>query len=886
MAAFGALLFIFWTAPVQAVQRQTLKGHVPAVVQNLTAVDRLPASQQLSLSIGLPLRNEEALNRLLEQLHVPSSPQYHRYVTPQEFTAQFGPTEQDYQQVIQYLQAGGLRIVRTHSNRLLLDVTGSVSDIESAFATRLKVYPHPKENRTFFAPEVEPSVEPGLSILDISGLDNYVLPHPASLHSRPQSVRAVPNGGSAPGGSYRGNDFRAAYAPGVALAGTGQSIGLLEFDGYHAADITAYETAAGLPNVPVQNVLLNGFNGNAGANNNEVALDIEVSIAMAPGISSLLVYEGTQGNTMLNQMALDNQAKQLSSSWTFGINSTTENIYRQFSAQGQSMLQASGDDGAYTGAVPTPADNPNLTVVGGTTLSTSGPGGTWVSETTWNWSSTGMGSSASSGGVSTAYPIPAYQKGIDMSGNQGSTKQRNLPDVAMTADNIWVVWDNGSKGAFGGTSAATPLWAGFIALVNQQSVANGRSTIGLLNPVLYPLGKGTSYNSCFHDITTGNNTNSSSPSKFYAATGYDLCTGWGTPSGQPLINALAGGTNLPPAFNSSSFTLSSANATQPYSGSISNQASDPNPGDPLKFAKLSGPNWLSIAPDGTLSGTPENTDAGANTFTVSVAESAGMSNSATMYIPVNGAPIFTADPFLEPDATAGQSYLASLATSATNPNPGDTLRFAKVSGPAWLTVASSGTLSGTPANSDVGTNAFVVSATSSDGLSASATLNINVNGAPFFHSSSFTVPAVSAGQPYSGTITNQASDPNPGTALTFAKLSGPSWLIVAPDGSLSGTPSATDIGTNTFSVSVTDSTGLSGSAIMNIPVVSVTPLLQIDLRAGGLVLSWTGGTPPFQLQVSTNFPGAWQNVGGLVTNYSATILPSAGSAIYRILAGQ
>src|SRR5262249_31017904 len=118
------------------------------------------------------------------------------------------------------------------------------------------------------------------------------------------------------------------------------------------------------------------------------------------------------------------------------------------------------------------------------------------------------------------------------------TANRNTPDVAMTADNIYVRVDGGDYNV-GGTSAAAPLWAGFAALVNQQAAGSGKSPIGFINPTLDAIGTGSGYSSAFHDITTGNNTRSGSPSKFYAVSGYDLCTGWGTPAGQLLINALA-----------------------------------------------------------------------------------------------------------------------------------------------------------------------------------------------------------------------------------------------------------------------------------------------------------------------------------------------------------
>jgi subtilase family serine protease len=878
------VLLVFGTAAAGSGRRQLLHRHVPVVARTLAAVDVLPPSNLLSLTIGLPLRDETGLTNLLEQLYDPSSPLFRHYLSPEEFADRFGPTKADYQALIGFAESNGLTVLGKHSNRLVLDVRGSVSDIERTFGTRLKVYAHPRENRRFFAPEIEPSVPLNVALLDVSGLDSYVVPEPMSLRSLAARAAAVANAGSAPGGSYRGNDFRAAYLPGVGLTGNGQIVGLLEFDGYYTSDISTYETQAGLPNVPLQNVLLNNFKGNPGANNAEVALDIEVAIALAPGLSSVMIYEGNSANSLLSRMANDNRAKQLSSSWTFGINATTENIFRQFATQGQSMFQASGDDGAYTGLVPTPADNPNLTVVGGTTLSTSGPSSGWTTETTWNWFHTGMGSNASSGGVSTSYAIPSYQKGLDMGSNQGSSTSRNIPDVAMTADNVWVVWNNGSQGPFGGTSAATPLWAAFMALVNQQAAANGQPSVGFVNPAIYSIGKGTNYAACFHDITTGDNINPSvNPTNFRAVAGYDLCTGWGTPAGQALINALAGGTNLPPTFKSNPFVASSANAGQPYSASVSNQV-DASPSDRLSFGKFSGPAWLTMAADGSLGGTPANTDAGTNRFVVGVTNAAGMFNTATMYLKVNTGPVFNTRNFTEPSLNIGQACSGSIASMVTDPTPGATLTFTKQSGPAWLTLSAAGALSGAPAQTDAGTNVFTVTVTDADGLSDTATMYIDVNAAPAFTANPITAPAVSVGQVYTGSLTNQARDPNPGATLTFSKLSGPSWLSVAPDGTLFGTPAPGDVGTNSFTVTVSDSGGLASSALMNIPVMAAPGLtVHIAASANTLILTWVGGTPPFQVQVSTNFAAnQWQNVGGAVSNHTVNVFPATFTAAYRI----
>jgi subtilase family serine protease len=318
----------------------------------------------------------------------------------------------------------------------------------------------------------------------------------------------------------------------------GQAVGLYEMASYYSNDITAYESKTGLPNVPVTNILVDDFTNAPGYGTLEVSLDIEMAIAMAPGLSEVLVYEGSTPNDILNQMATDNLAKQLSSSWEFSpVDANTEQIYEQFAAQGQSMFQASGDDGAYTNSPPSPTDDPWVTSVGGTTLAT-GAGQTWTGEKVWNGNSEREGVHASSGGVSTTWSIPVWQQDLDMSQNQGSTAWRNIPDVAMAADMIWIIASNGNQYPITGTSASAPLWAGFMALANQQAAANAQPPVGFANSILYELARGPEYSELFHDVTNGNNTNLSVSSKFFAQPGFDLCTGWGTPNGSNLINAL------------------------------------------------------------------------------------------------------------------------------------------------------------------------------------------------------------------------------------------------------------------------------------------------------------------------------------------------------------
>jgi uncharacterized repeat protein (TIGR01451 family) len=534
-----------WTAAAAVPVNKTLHGHVPSAVSHLTPLRQMADTNVLHLAIGLPLRNQAVLEALKQQIYDPSSPNYHHFLTPAQFTAMFGPSEQDYQAVINFAQTNGLTVSAKYPNRVVLDVTGSAAKIENAFQVKLKIYRHPKENRDFYAPDSNPVVNSVLPILHVSGLDNYSLPHPRSV-IRPAGLtaNATSKAGSGPGGTYFGTDFRKAYVPGTTLTGAGQNIGLLQFDGYYSSDPAAYAQKLGLVNPPnLVNVPVDGGVSAPGSGNGEVCLDIEMVMAMAPGVSNIYVYEAPNPSPwvdLLSKMANDNLARQLSCSWGGGPpDPTSEQIFQQMALQGQSFFNAVGDSDAFIdpyNPVAFPSDSPHITQVGGTTLATA-PDGSFVSETVWNWG----GGIGTCGGISPNYSIPVWQQGINMTTNHGSTTMRNMPDVALTADNIFVIADNGQSENVGGTSAATPLWAAFTALVNQQGAANGQLPVGFLNPTLYALSKTANYANLFRDVTTGNNYSPYSPTNFPATPGYDLCTGLGSPNGTNLINALTGG---------------------------------------------------------------------------------------------------------------------------------------------------------------------------------------------------------------------------------------------------------------------------------------------------------------------------------------------------------
>src|ERR1043166_956906 len=532
-----------------AAERQPVHEKVPAAIKalNLKPTGRLPGTNHLHLPIGLPFRNPAGLTKLIRELYDPASTNFHAYLTPPEFTERFGPTEADYLAVLDFAKSNGLRVKATNPGRALVDVDGTAADIERTFHLNLMVYQHPTEARTFYAPDAEPSVDAKLPNLDINGLHNYVLPRPALSEGKGASKSGTAVGTAPDGASYMGRDFRTAYVPGVSLDGAGQIVGLVEADGFYPSDIIAYENQAGLPNVPLQ-VLQGAISGTSGNANNvaEVSLDIEMAISMAPGLSRVMIWQDNVMEDILSSMVLHQEVRQFSSSWSLeGATQTSEQYLQQMAAQGQSFFQASGDGDAYTGSIPWPADDPYLTSVGGTVLSMKDRALKWTNEIVWNdgytppaWPPNGNGYWGSGGGISPNYPIPFYQQGVNVRAAGGSGYQRNFPDVALTANNIWVVYFNGQAGSFRGTSCAAPLWAGFTALVNQQAAAHGKPSVGFLNPAIYAIGQSSFYTNCFHDITNGNSAWSGSAGLFSAAPGYDLCTGWGTPAGQSLIDAL------------------------------------------------------------------------------------------------------------------------------------------------------------------------------------------------------------------------------------------------------------------------------------------------------------------------------------------------------------
>ena len=511
---------------------------------------QMQAGQPMSLDVVLPLSNPAGLQSFLADLYNPASPNFHHFLTVSEFTARFGPTQQDYDSVVAYAKANGLTVTGGSLDGMEVQVRGPVSAVEKAFHVKMLTYPRASGNGTFFAPDREPTTDLSFNLWHVSGLDNYSIPHPM-LHKRsewaaehgvtPESLVAHATTGSGPSASFLGSDMRAAYYGGTALTGAGQNLGLFEFLGTDLADLTTYFKNVGQTNtVPVSVISTDGTStsctdsrSGGDCDDTEQTLDMTQALGMAPGLASLVMYIGSTDTAIISAMTTHSPLPTTigcSWGWTPADPTTLDPFFERMAAQGQNFFAASGDDSTWsTRNEAWPADDANIVSVGGTDLVTTGAGGAWKSETAWV---------DSGGGISPdKIAIPSYQKlsGVITSTNKGSTTLRNGPDVAANANfTFYTCADQTTCEAneFGGTSFAAPMWAGFVALLNQQLASEGKATIGFLNPSIYADNVTSAYSTGFHDITSGKS------GSFSATTGYDLVTGWGSPQAG-LITELA-----------------------------------------------------------------------------------------------------------------------------------------------------------------------------------------------------------------------------------------------------------------------------------------------------------------------------------------------------------
>ncbi len=543
MVAFGA-------ATTQAAE--VLTHHVRNVAQTALA-ESLATDQQMQLDVVLPLRDKAGLDAFVADVSNPASANFRKYLTPAEFTKRFAPTQADYDTVIDYLRKSGFAITGGSRGRMDIQVAGPVSAVEAAFNVKMRTYSHPTESRLFFGPDREPTTSLDIPLWHISGLDNYSIPKPLyvkksdaakALGVSPEALTPNATTGSGPSASFLGSDMRAAYYGGTQLTGAGQTVALFEYEGTDLDDLkTYYQNVHQTNHVPVKLISTDGTStacteASGKCDDTEQTLDMTQALGMAPGLAQLQVYVGSTDTAIISAMTTADPLPSTigcSWGWTPADTSTLDPYFEQMAAQGQTFFAASGDSSTWSSSNEAwPADDDYVVSVGGTDLTTGSAGGAWKAETAWADS----GDDISPDKIA----IPSWQKisGVINSSNKGSTKYRNGPDVSANANFSFYVCANQTTctaNKYGGTSFAAPMWAGFIALVNQQAANNGNPGVGFINPTIYAANEvggktSTAYASTFHDVTSGTS------GSYSAAKGFDLVTGWGSPKAD-LISTLA-----------------------------------------------------------------------------------------------------------------------------------------------------------------------------------------------------------------------------------------------------------------------------------------------------------------------------------------------------------
>jgi kumamolisin len=739
-----------------AQAQSTMTHHVRDVVRNgqVQSNGQLPQNQMMSLDIVLPVRNRAALDQFVADVYDPASANYHHFLTPQQFTAQFGPTQADYDAVVQFAQLNGFTVTGGSRDSMDVQVRGPVSAVQTAFHVRMQTYKHPSENRTFYSPDQEPTTDLSFNLWHVSGLDNYSIPHPlfeskteyAAAHGiNANQVVSHATTGSGPSASFLGSDMRAAYYGSGSLTGAGQNLGLFEYEGTDLADLQTYYKNVG-QTYPGSIITVLSTDGTStgctypSCDDTEQTLDMTQALGMAPGLASMTMYVGSTDTAIIGAMTTHSPLPMTigcSWGWTPADPSTLNPYFEKMASQGQSFFAASGDDSTWTKtgkSAAWPADNAYVIAVGGTDLTTSSAAGPWKSETAW---------SDSGGGISPdSIAIPSWQQisGVINSSNKGSTTLRNGPDVSANANfTFYTCADQTSclANEYGGTSFAAPMWAGFVALANQQAAANSQSPAGFIDPTIYPQNVTSAYATNFHDITSGTS------GSYSAVTGYDLVTGWGSPQ-SALINALAGTQTQTPGFtlaaNPSAISVPSTggsgastismSATGGFSSSVSLSYSNAPSGVTVSFSPTSISGSTTSAATFTVAA---GTTAGTYAITIT-GTSGSLSNSTTVNLTVTAAKSsykISASPssLTVTRGSSGSSTITLSGTttgtvtfSASGMGSGETVTFS----PSSLSAAGTTTMKVSASNSASTGNHTITVTASGGGTSATTKVTVDV----------------------------------------------------------------------------------------------------------------------------------------------------------------
>jgi kumamolisin len=515
--------------------KSPLKGSERKPLLNSRALGAADPAERLEVTVIVRATDPQGLQARIQQIAKRRGERNH--LSRADFARHHGASRADLDAVREFAEAHGLAVVQEHAGRRTLVLAGTVAQFSDAFDVELHHCSHPGgtyRGRTGF---VNVPTELSGIIEAVLGLDNRPQ---AEAHFRMQPTKARRRSRPAQAGAT-------AFTP-VQLAavydfpqgdGAGECIALIELGGgYKPQDLQTYFSGLGVPLPTVTAVSVdqatNQPTGSADGPDGEVMLDIEIAGAIAPAAAIAVYFAPNTDAGFLDAVttAIHDEVRKPSvvsiswggaeSTWTQQAMTTMDQAFQAAAAMGITVCVAAGDSGSTDGVsdgsnhVDFPASSSYALACGGTSLQVNGT--TIVSEVVWNDGNPASG--AGGGGVSTFFALPSWQQGLDTTDTEGTRtplSMRGVPDVSADADpqtgyNILV---DGTTAVFGGTSAVAPLWAGLIARIN---AAAGHAA-GFMNPALY------GQPAALHDITQGNNGG------FAAASGWDACTGLGSPDG-------------------------------------------------------------------------------------------------------------------------------------------------------------------------------------------------------------------------------------------------------------------------------------------------------------------------------------------------------------------
>jgi len=526
--------------------RRTISGSDRAAPLNgAQIVGSVPQDERFEVTVRI--RRKAPLGGVVaNSLHADQAPAKRKYIAREDYAAKNGADPADMAKVEAFAKANGLVVVESSSARRSVFLSGTAANFSKAFGANIAQYEH--DGGTYRGRTGELTVPADLApiIEGVFGIDNRPVAKPHFQRSK-----TSPGIGIQPhvpaGGSFSPPDLAKIYNFPTGLDGSGQCIAIIELGGgYRAADIKAYFKKLGLPVPKVRTVSVDGGANQpstADSADGEVMLDIEVAAAIAPKAHLAVYFAPNTDKGFLDAITMathdtTNKPSVISiswggpeSNWTTQAMQTFDQALQTAAALGVTVCCASGDNGSGDGVndgkshVDFPASSPFALGCGGTKLTASGSSA--ASEVVWFEAP----DNATGGGVSDFFPLPSYQSaaGVPTSANPGGPKGRGVPDVAGDADPAtgYQIRVDGQDMVIGGTSAVAPLWAGLIALMNQKL----GHPVGFLNPLIYGSLAGKNL---FRDITTGSN------GAYQAKAGWDPCTGWGSPDGMKLLQALGG----------------------------------------------------------------------------------------------------------------------------------------------------------------------------------------------------------------------------------------------------------------------------------------------------------------------------------------------------------